>query len=138
VTRLVIDCSVALAWSIASQAPPLTDRAQAEVLADGAIVPFIFQIELANALLKLERRRRLTPVQLDSALKGLDLINLEIDTATLDVVAATLLPLARKHILSLYDAAYLELALRLRLPLATRDVQLAAAAQAAGAQLFQP
>jgi predicted nucleic acid-binding protein len=138
VTRLVIDCSVALAWSVASQAMPMTDRAQAEVEAHGAIVPFIFPIELANALLKLERRKRLTALQLDTALQGLELVDLEIDTATLDIVAATSLPLARKHTLSLYDAAYLELALRLQLPLATRDTQLAAAAAAAGAKLFSP
>jgi predicted nucleic acid-binding protein len=138
VTRLVIDCSVALAWSVASQSLPLTDHAQSEVQAHGAIVPFIFPIEMANAMWKLERRKKITSVQLDLALQGLELINMEIDTATLDVVTTTILPLARRHSLSLYDAAYLELALRSQLPLATRDRKLTAAARAAGAQVFAP
>ena len=136
--RLVLDCSIALAWSVASQATPLSHKAQIEVQAHGAVVPFIFPIAVANALWKLERRKLLSAAQLDVALQGFELIDLEIDVATLDIAAAATLPLARHYTLSLYDAAYLELALRQKIPLATRDKQLAAATTAAGGILFAP
>jgi predicted nucleic acid-binding protein len=133
---LVIDCSIALAWAATSQATPLTARVQAEVIEHGALVPFVFPIEIGNSLVVLERRRKLTPAQVDTALEGLGKLELTVDTEIAEVAARVLLPIARRFHLTLYDAAYLDLALRSELPLATRDQALVKAVKKAGATLF--
>lgn len=133
---LIVDCSVALAWSVISQASPLTREAEIEVQKNGGAVPFIFPIEIGNSLLMLERRGKLTAEHVATALDGLEKIGLDVDAAVLEDVPATLIPLARKYRLTLYDAAYLELALRLQFPLATRDEDLLSAARVSGALLF--
>ncbi len=135
-SAIIVDCSIALAWSVESQASPLTVECERIVGEEGGRVPFIFPVEIGNALLILERRGKLRGDQLDRALVELDLIELEIDDALIDTAHSVLIPIARKHGLTLYDAAYLELALRTGLPLATRDDALAAAARKAGAQLL--
>ncbi len=135
--RLIVDCSVVLSWSVVSQASPLTRQAEINVQDTGGIVPFIFPIEFGNSLLMLERRGKLTARGIETAIEGLEKIDLEVDATILDEAPRGLIPLARKHRLTLYDAAYLELALRLQLPLATRDEELRSAATASGAVLFE-
>ena len=136
--RLIVDISVALPWAVASQATSLTEQAGRHSQEHGAVVPFHFHLELTNALLMLERRGRLTEADVGEALESMSLIGLDVDEAPIAAVATTILPLARRFKLTLYDAAYLELALRTELPLATRDRELAAAAISAGAELFAP
>jgi predicted nucleic acid-binding protein len=133
--RLVVDTSIAVAWVARNQADALTDAAADVVSTTGAIVPVHFQLELVNALRQLERRGRLSRAVIDGFLAELPLLPIEIDRGAMDQVASAILPLARAHDLTLYDAAYLELALRTKLPLATRDSELRAAA-VAGATLF--
>ncbi len=133
---IVVDCSVAVAWFAPSQATDLSRRSRLVVEDEGAIVPFIFPIELANALVMLERRGRLGSVDVNMAIRGLELIDLQIDMTSCESAVRTLRPLAIAHRLTVYDAAYLELALRTGLPLATRDRDLMAAAVAAGAPLL--
>jgi predicted nucleic acid-binding protein len=134
---LIVDVSVALAWNVAEQATPLAERAADHVAEHGGAVPFHFHLELCNALLVLERRRRLTRHDVDTALQNMTLLNLVQDEGPDGTIDEIVLPLARRHALSAYDAAYLELALRTELPLATRDRALAAAARKAGARLFE-
>jgi predicted nucleic acid-binding protein len=134
--RLIIDISIALPWNVASQATPLTAQAETYVRQEGAVVPFHFHLEFCNALVVLERRRRLKKAQVDEAIENISLLDLEIDDLAVRSISQTVLPLARLHELTLYDATYLELALRTGLPLATRDQALAVAAKKSGAALF--
>ncbi len=133
---LIVDVSVALAWNVVSQANALTMRAAAIVEAEGGEVPFHFHVEHANALAMLMRRGRLTRPLADRAIANMLLADLDVDQGDTRVVYSEALPLADQYRLSVYDALYLELALRTGLPLATRDTALAAAAAAAGATLL--
>lgn len=134
----VVDVSVALPWNVTSQANALIRHAAETVVRDGAVVPFHFPLEYCNALAMLLRQRRITRGQFDTALVNIRDLDLAIDATPVGDVDVSILPLALRHGLSLYDAAYLELALRTGLPLATRDEALATAAREAGAGLLDP
>ncbi len=121
-----------LAWLFEDEPTPAT----ADVLAktDGASVhvPIHWFVEVGNAVAKGERRRRATPEQSGEFLRWLMSLDLVVDSAGVAAAFAQLLPLARTHDLSVYDAGYLELAIRLGVPLATCDRPLAAAARRIG------
>jgi len=134
----VIDASVALAWQF-ERADRSEASLAARVLADlpdtGAAVPAIWHLELANSMLRGERTGLCTSAQTVFFFDKLMRTNIETDeTAAESTVASTVL-LARRHSLTAYDAAYLELALRLGLELATFDKRLAVAARAAGVRV---
>ncbi|MGA3066965.1 MAG: type II toxin-antitoxin system VapC family toxin [Tepidisphaeraceae bacterium] len=97
--------------------------------ADRAVVPTLFWFELRNALLMGERRKRITAHQTGTFLADLRVLPFEVDDEPRETVV---LELARRHTLTVYDAAYLELAQRKNLPLATIDGDLIRAATAAG------
>lgn len=137
-TVFVLDCSVTMAWCFEdetdSYAGPVLDRFDR----DTALVPSIWPLEVGNALVVGERRRRLT--EKDSAwlldlLAGLPIVVAEL---SLGQVAGSVIALARRHDLSAYDAAYLELAMREGASLATQDAALRRAASAVGVPLFDP
>ena len=134
--RLVIDSSVALAWCFTDEQGEYP-QSVLDALADKtAVVPYLWHLEVANVLLVGERRGRCT--QADTAqwlafLAGLP-INLDDETATRSWQET--LHLARAHSLSAYDAAYLELAIRRGLSLATLDTKLKAAATTVGVSIF--
>ncbi len=96
----------------------------------GAVAPVLWPYEISNAFVMAERRKRTTERQTARDLERLSLLPIEIEDHRAS--PAILAGLARKHKLSSYDAAYLELALRRRLPLATGDDRLIVAARAAG------
>lgn len=137
-THLVLDSSAALSWCF----PDERGEAGLEAVEalDGVIVtvPPLWFAEVANALVVGERRGRLTPDETAQALQLLGRLPLRVDDRPGFSLAADLLALSRAHRLSAYDAAYLELALRLSCPLATLDRALQAAAQGAGVALFAP
>lgn len=99
-------------------------------------IPAHWWIELANGLLMAERRKRITPAGLAEALAFVRSFPLEVDTETDARVFGDTLMLARKHNLTIYDAAYLELAVRLGSTLATVDKALARAAKVVGVELL--
>jgi predicted nucleic acid-binding protein len=112
------------------------DYAQAVVDAikiDGAVVPELFWFESRNALVVAERRKRISPAETAAFLADLELLPLEIDHHPREEMVFAL---ARSHHLTIYDAAYLELAQRKNIPLATLDRALHRAAKAAGVTLF--
>jgi predicted nucleic acid-binding protein len=118
---LVLDASLALAWYFQDEATPETDTILDRVAETGAIVPALWRLELANGLQVAVRRGRITAAYRDPSLADLTQMQIETDLETdLHAWSATL-RLAEKHQLTLYDAAYLELAQRRRLPLATLD-----------------
>ena len=134
---LVVDASIAMGWIARTQATLLTDAALTAVAREFARVPAYFGIEMARALRNHERRNLLASDVVDAGLAQLRALPLREDAVkTLDAVPA-IVALARRHGLRIADAAYLELALRTDLPLATRDVALARAASTAGVTLFK-
>ena len=128
-TPVVIDCSVFLAWCMADEDEPTAIRAIGRVIETGGVVPRIWWYELRNALLMNERRGRITAQQVADTLADSAALGIEIDDRHDE---ASILGLARQHGLSVYDAAYLEVASRRGLPLATLDQRLSTAAAANG------
>ena len=130
----VLDSSAALTWVLPGEAVPGSDRLLRQVTAQGAIAPSLWVFEVANVLLMAERRQRVSFAQRQRALGLLDELAIRLDPASTDLwtdVSA----LAVRHGLTVYDASYLELAIRTTLPLATLDRQLRQAAVATGVSL---
>jgi predicted nucleic acid-binding protein len=133
----VVDASVAIAWVHPAQATAETDEMLAS-LAGGAVleVPAVWPLEVANALLVLARRRKLRELERESALRWLCRLPVVIDPDGASAAFTRLSELAARHALSVYDAAYLELAQRRRLPLGCRDRALRDAAAACGVEVW--
>ncbi len=131
----VIDASVALAWHFDDEPSDYADRVLERLREDQSLVPAIWLLEVANALVVAERRGRLTSAKVARAVE----LFLELPISPQDIVAplalGPVLDLARAQGLSAYDAAYLELAMREGLPLATQDGRLRAAAGRVGVPL---
>ena len=128
----VLDCSVAMAWVFADEATEATARLRDSLIDDRAFVPSLWPIEVGSVLLAATKRSRLRADEWPAVCASLEALPIEIDPVSASRVWGPALALASEHNLSVYDAMYLELALRMRLPLATLDRALAAAAQAAG------
>ena len=124
-----IDASIGLAWVHPDQATPVTD-ALLEEIEHGArvVVPALWFLEIANALLVLERRKKLKRNERLEALASLQALNPVVDEEGHRFAFTKVSELAVAHGLSVYDATYLELAQRERLPLATKDEPLRQAA----------
>jgi predicted nucleic acid-binding protein len=136
INRLVLDASVVLSWCFPDESSPGAEKLL-DSMADGtkAIVPAIWPFEIANALLTAERRKRLSTAQVTAALRSLTLLPIAIDAAQVESIFGDVLAVARQRQLTQYDAAYLELALREALPLATLDDKLRRAARHVGISL---
>jgi predicted nucleic acid-binding protein len=129
--NIVLDASMALAWLIVradGTEAALANRAFGEVSANGA--------EVANTLLVFERAKRLTEQDSVSYLADLGLLAIAQDDLPCAPMQSRVLDLGRRHGLTAYDAAYLELAMRRAGVLATFDRKLAGAARAAGVRVF--
>jgi predicted nucleic acid-binding protein len=139
VNRFVLDASVAVAWVVGIPVDPYAVAVQSHVASGWrAIVPLLWQLEVANALLLNERRKTLTSAEADRGL--LDLETFLASLADLDPTPAAMRELAnvaRAYQLTVYDAAYLELAKRQSLPIATLDKGLRSAAVKAGVALLK-
>jgi predicted nucleic acid-binding protein len=133
---LVIDASAALEWVFADEASARSDRLFERVAKEGATVPAIFHSELANVLLQAERRKRITREYSAERLAVIAALRLTNDPESIVRSAHEALTLARNEGLTVYDATYLELALRLGVDLATRDGELMAAAKRNGVRLI--
>ena len=129
---LVVDASVTACWALDDEPHPAADAALARATADEVLVPSLWWFEIRNLLVVAERRNRTTVDKTTTFFRELRKLKFVIDGQA-DEVA--LFHLARTHRLTIYDAAYLELALREALPLATLDRALATAAKANGAAL---
>lgn len=135
--HFVVDASVAIAWVHPAQATTATESLLQKV-AGGAVVeaPALWPLETANALLVLARRGKIHENERLAALAALAKLGIKIDHEAASVAWTKLSTLALKTHLSIYDAAYLELARRRRLPLACRDASLQAAAIEAGVAIL--
>ena len=133
----ILDASVALSHCLGeTEFRDQARRVMAAFGAETAMVPAIWSIELANALRQKERGKVVTRREVDELLLRWGAMPLAVDTGGLSVTFGDTVRLARKHDLSVYDASYLELAVRQKAPLATFDAALGAAARREGAALF--
>ncbi len=133
---LVVDASVTLAWIFTEERTLPVQKILDRLIDEQAFVPAIWRLEIANGLQMSVRRGRIDAATRDTALRGLALLNITTDPDTDSFAWSTTLSLADQHGLTLYDAAYLELALRLGLPLATLDRDLRSAGDAVGVTLL--
>ena len=134
---LVVDASAILSLCFEDEDNACGQRVlDAAEAGAGIIVPSLWPVEVGNGLLMAERRGRLKP---DALLRFLSLLKdlvIALDQQSLAHTMETVIPLARQHKLTVYDATYLELALREDIPLATIDKRLAEACKAAGGVLI--
>lgn len=133
--QFVLDCSVAISWCLVDENNPTANAILAIMPDAEAFVPGIWSLEIANVLLVALRRNRMTQDQSEEAITLLQSLLIQVDTATDANALGATLTLGRQEGLAAYDAAYLELALRLGLPLATIDQRLAEAATRCGVDL---
>lgn len=134
--EFILDNSVAMAWGFEDEAEPYAKALLDLMPTARAYVPSLWPLEVANALLVGERRRRISPADTAKFLSLLGAFPITVDDETTAKAWGDTLGLARAHHLSAYDAAYLELAMRRGLPLATLDSKLKDAAAALGVALY--
>lgn len=132
---LVIDSSLTLAWLFADERSKATDLLFEAVLRDGAVVPSLWRLEVANALEMAVRRERVDTQFRDDSLRDLAMLPIAIDSDTDSHAWGATLGIAIRCGLTLYDAAYLELAQRQRLPLGTLDRDLRKGGRAIGVEV---
>ena len=134
----VLDCSVTMAWCFDDEATDYTNGVRDSLADVRAIVPALWPVEVANATIVGERRKRLDEARSSRFLSLLKSLPIVIDGETAARAWTDTMHLARAHNLSAYDATYLELAIRRGLPLACLDGKLKTAAGAVGVSLFLP
>ena len=131
--EFVLDGSLTMAWCFDDEASPESDEIQDWLTAGArAYVPTLWHLEIANVLWACERRKRIREADSVRFLEVLQVLNITTDHQTERHAGKATLSLARQHRLSVYDAAYLELAMRLGLPLASKDEALRRVAQTVG------
>ena len=134
--KIVLDSSVTLAWVYDDEQTAATQALLDRVVQYGAVAPSLWRFEIANVLAMAVRRKRIAPDLREEALRDIAQLDIAIDPGCDGQAWTTTIRLADLYALTAYDAAYLELAQRLRLPLATLDSALAKAAQAAGVEVL--
>jgi predicted nucleic acid-binding protein len=133
---LVLDSSMCLAWCFEDERSPKVLGVIDRVIEEGAIVPRLWRYEIGNGLLMAQRRQRLDAARRTDLLATLDAFEIAEDHEPEGDPWQATVRLADLHTLTVYDAAYLELAQRRRLPLATLDAALQRAAATAGVDIL--
>jgi predicted nucleic acid-binding protein len=136
-SQVVVDASIALAWCFPDETSDYADAVLVALEGQTVLVPSVWSLEIANAVLVGERRRRLNQPEIQQFTTLLESLSLLQDTRAVAKHVSDVLPLARMYGLSAYDAAYLELSIRHSASLATLDDRLQRAANAAGITLFE-
>jgi predicted nucleic acid-binding protein len=128
--NFVVDNSVVMAWFFQDQADPYADTVMDRLEESSAAVPSLWPLEVVNVLLAAERRKLISPADSERFIRLLAQLPIFIDLESSASMMKDLIILGRAHKLSSYDTAYLELAMRKGLPLATLDKSLRRAAKA--------
>ena len=136
-TELVLDASVALAWCFRDERTEATAELLERVQTDAAAVPSLWHLEVVNVLALAERRRRITPAESLELIALLEMLEIVVDEETPARAFTRVLDLAREEGLTAYAAAYLELAMRLGIPLASKDADLCDAAERLGVDVLR-
>lgn len=133
---LVLDVSIALTWCFEDEMTPASMDLLTAIWSLDLVVPALWHSELANVLVAGERRQRIDEPAIDAFLGLLRDLLIETDQPRPGFEIGSVMAVARRHGLTAYDAAYLELALRRGIPLATYDAALRRAATEAGVALL--
>ncbi len=126
----VLDCSVTLSWLLPDERDAATDALVDELERTTAVAPAIWPYEVANALLVAQHRARIGYDDLVRMRRALAALPIEVEAVASDHVLSAVSDLGRRLEITSYDAAYVELAARRRLPLATLDARLRTACAA--------
>ena len=129
---IVVDASIALAWCLADESDDLGTRALDRVVAETAIAPAHWPLEVANGLRTAIRHGRLSPDEMPRLGRLLGDLGIAVHPVELSTAITSVLDLALVHALSAYDAAYLDLARLMGVAIATLDVDLREACRSAG------
>lgn len=132
----VLDASVTLAWAFRDEMNPYTAAVLRSLATEEAFVPSVWPLEVGNGILVAERRGRLTQAETVQFLTLLRHLPIQLEAETAERVLRETISLARERGLSTYDASYLDLAMRVGVPLATQDQDLREAAARCGVQLW--
>ena len=133
----MIDASVALAWCFGDERTEATVSLLERLQTDAAAVPNLWHLEVANGLALAERRGRITRAESAELIALLETIEIVADGETPVRAFTRVLDLAREERLTAYDASYLELAMRLGVPLASKDGDLCDAAERLGVSVLR-
>lgn len=134
--HFVLDASLALAWCFETETDQFTDAVLDSLAERTAIVPTVWPLEIGNALVVAERRRLLDQASSMRFLNLLHQLPITIEQESPSRMFGQILLLAREQKLSTYDTSYLDLAMQLGLPLASRDSALIQAADCCGVKLY--
>jgi len=132
----VVDASVSAAWFLPEEATAATDAALQATATDEVWVPALWLLEIGNLMLSAQRRRRISAAKRSELIAAAAALRLRVDREPVGLQALD--ALAAEHKLSAYDACYLELALRRKLPLATLDADLLMAMRRCGVPVAGP
>jgi predicted nucleic acid-binding protein len=133
----VLDNSFTMTWLFEDERRTDSDQLRKELVSDSAaFVPQLWIIEVANGILVGERRKRIGLASIQPFIEMIESLQINEDNQARSKVFSTTLGLARQHGLTVYDAAYLELALRVGARLASLDNSLRKAAKTTGVELF--
>ncbi|MFT3742129.1 MAG: type II toxin-antitoxin system VapC family toxin [Gammaproteobacteria bacterium] len=135
-SNFVLDASVALSWCFPDEATPETIALLKKLERVTAFVPAIWPLELGNILVNAERKKRIKYAELVEFIGLLQELNIRVDPKTVDYSFHETLQLAYANKLTTYDSSYLELAIRLGIPLATKDKDLQSAATRLGVKVL--
>ncbi len=135
-TRFVLDCSVTMAWCFEDESDKYADEVLDAFQHSHAVVPSLWQLEVANVLLMAEKRKRITRAQSDQFLGFLTQLPIAVEERAASETTDRVLSVARDFNLTAYDAAYFVLALKEGIPIATKDRGLRAAQRKSGVVLF--
>jgi len=134
---MVVDSSVTLTWCFEDEQTVASLALLEQVVEHGAVAPTLWPLEVLNALIMAERRKRVDAAQRQRLTGFLRDLPIALDEETAAQAWSATVQLAERHRLTVYDAAYLELAQRRGLPLASLDQELRAAAKVAGVALVE-
>lgn len=136
--RFVVDTSVVMSWCFEEEGDDYAEAVLESLESAEAFVPAVWPLEVGNVLLVAERKKRLSQAAVVRFLALLGGLPITVEQETPERMLKEIVSLAREHGLSTYDASYLDLAMRLDLPLATRDTSLAKAAKKCKVPALEP
>jgi predicted nucleic acid-binding protein len=136
-TGIVIDASVALAWCFPDEGSEYADGVLVGLEGHAILVPALWSVEITNAVLMAERRKRVKQPEIRRFVELLDGLTVIMDSQSVTEDVSNILPIAREYGLSAYDAVYLDVAVRHGAPLATLDSALQKAGRKAGIDIFK-
>lgn len=132
----VLDCSVVMTWCFEDEANRFAEGVLNEMESAKSIVPTIWPLEVSNVLLLAQKKKRISSLEVTSFIDALSALSIVVDPSTTARAMHSIYALAEKTKLTIYDAAYLELALREKIPLATLDKDLRTAANKVNVELL--